>query len=263
MMMNIPFVKMQALGNDFVIMENRFPHGVEAEFFRYLADRRRGIGCDQILIWRQVPDSVTEMEIYNADGSQAEACGNGARCVAWLLMRQNGEETTALRVGPRLLWAKSVGPNLVEVDMGNADLDEEGSQQASKLFKERAVVVSLGNPHLIFFEAHKTVDEQRALFERAQASSLFPKGVNVEFAERLSNQHLATTLWERGVGATQACGSGACAVAYAAKMRGYSHAHVTVSMPGGDVTVEIGNTVKLTGEISFVFRGEIDYNQHG
>lgn len=262
--MNLPFIKMQALGNDFIIFDRRSlpseTFAPDARALRQWADRRRGVGCDQILILKSSSEATAIMDIFNADGSPAEACGNGTRCAAWWLMQQCGQPTVTLQVGHRLLQAQAIGLNRVEVDIGLPFLDETYSKQAAELFGEEVAVVSVGNPHLVVFRHNLSVQEQQSFFEKVQDSALFLRGTNVEFVSVLTPQHLSLKIWERGVGPTQACGSGACAAAYASFIKKNGSSQVTVSMPGGDVTVRIEDTLKLAGEISFVFSGEIDYN---
>lgn len=256
------FFKMQALGNDFVLVDAR---GQEMETFlltppeiRRWGDRHLGIGFDQLLILRPSDSAEARMEIYNADGSEAGMCGNGARCAAWWLMEQSGRPFTTLQIGERIVEARATGLFQVQVDLGEAKIDLEASTRASAWLGGDAVVVSVGNPHLVVFAPKSSRLERERVFTEAQTHLFPPEGCNVEWVEEVLPHRLTLSLFERGVGVTLACGSGACAAATAAGSKHLCLSPVTVSMPGGEVVVEVGKTVKLSGAVWFVFTGNME-----
>ncbi|GHS94244.1 diaminopimelate epimerase [Alphaproteobacteria bacterium] len=263
MQKTLPFIKMQALANDFAVIDCRKHAFVPTpEALQTLAHRQRGIGCDQILLLYATPEADCLMTVYNADGSQAETCGNGARCVAWLEMQRNKTAKATLSVSGRLLHAEKVGEHRVSLEMGAATFAPECDAVLKKNFEEPSFVVSVGNPHLIFLTKRpckeKFFQEKRKKLTQLR---LFPQGINIEALQILEPQHLALQIFERGSGLTQACGSGACAAAALAREKGFCPASsFRVSMPGGDVDVTFRKQLILTGEAHFVFEGKIDYS---
>ncbi|MDR1907953.1 MAG: diaminopimelate epimerase [Holosporales bacterium] len=308
------FSKMQALGNDFVIVDLRASNAVtvDAPLAKWVSDRRRGVGCDQLLILKSSNSADLSMEIYNADGSVAEACGNGARCVAWLWMTQHDKREVSLQVHDRILHAWLKGEHGVSIDMGQPCFDEALTNQvrdnAFKGFEYRpdassvmgnnlnnseclfadeaynhskntisqinantggrtripwdasspATFVSMGNPHLVVESS--VVGDTCANDILSHTKEIFPDGVNIEWLRVLDSLNISIKIYERGVGETHACGTGACAAAVVAISSGRCESSVTVSMLGGQVDVSLGETAVLTGEVSFVFSGEIDYS---
>lgn len=259
--MKIHFIKMQALGNDFIVIDRRrqSPLHLPVETCRRWADRHLGIGADQILLLNPAEDAEATMEIYNADGSKAEACGNGTRCVAWWVMENAKTLGTTLRVGERLLKAQETGLNTVCVDMGTPEIEGEISQKVENTLETKAMVISMGNPHLVLWGRSFTQEVFNDLIGKIRNSSLFPGGINVDFVTVRGYQQIEMIPYERGSGFTKACGSGACAAAVTVIRQGLCLSPVTVAMPGGDVVIQYDSTVKLTGEVAFVFEGKIDY----
>ncbi|MFQ5581143.1 MAG: diaminopimelate epimerase [Mariprofundaceae bacterium] len=235
--MNTPFTKMQAQGNDFVILnglKDKLPD-IDEEFARNIAERRYGIGCDQLLILGKDKTSDARMRIFNNDGSEAANCGNGARCAGDLLMRQLKKDAVMIALADRTVHA-SKGENGIRVEMGAAMI--EGQTEAH-------VDVEIGNRHRVFFEMTENVPLDR----------------NVEIITGQVADHVYVDIIERGAGRTQACGSGACAVA-AAIWHVENHTRPqTIEMPGGNVTVS-GSLDKLIleGGVTMVYSGEYFLN---
>lgn len=264
---------MHGLGNDFVILDGR-ENGLNLliEQRRFIADRKRGVGCDQLIIIERSKNwsETNFMRIFNPDGSEAEACGNATRCVADLLMREDNVDSLVIETVAGSLNCWQEGEQMVRVDMGQPKL----LWQEIPLFKEcdtlhlplngDPVAVSMGNPHCVFFVDNiadkwgdKVVGEIGKEFE---TDPLFPKKTNVEFVEVLSPTHLKMRVWERVAGITQACGSGACAVAVAAIRRGLTERKMTVSLDGGDLIIDWPSDkapVHMTGPVSYVFDGSL------
>ncbi|MEO8811510.1 MAG: diaminopimelate epimerase [Caulobacteraceae bacterium] len=272
--MERPFVKMNGLGNDFVVA----PAGADAPFAptaaraRAIADRRRGIGCDQLIVVGPSRAADVAMRIWNADGAAVEACGNAARCVAWLAMEATGRDAARIETPAGTVEAHRAGPMAVTVDMGAPRLDwrdiplaREMDTREIDLTVNPAVrapgCVSMGNPHVVFFVAGSdpaAVEEIGTLIER---HPLFPRGVNVGFARILSPERIHLRVWERGAGMTKACGTGACAALVAAHRRGLAGRAATVEMDGGPLEIawrEADGHVLMTGPVAVEFTGRLE-----
>jgi diaminopimelate epimerase len=271
------FLKMHGLGNDFAIFDARtFPLALDGASARAIADRRRGIGCDQVIVMESAKGANAFMRIFNADGGEVESCGNAARCVAYLLMAE--AETDHVRIettgGP--LLCRNAPDGTVTVDMGAPHLDWREIPMAQAVdtssfaldvpgSKETALAnaaaVSVGNPHCVLFVDDVEQAPVGSLGPAIERHPWFPLRTNVEFVERRGPRRLRMRVWERGAGITRACGSGACAVAVAASVRGLVERNVTVELDGGDLQIEWreeDDHVLMTGPVGFSFAGEVD-----
>ena len=265
----IPFVKAQGLGNDFVVLDAlRDPPPADPPAFARLAcDRRLGVGGDGLLLLDRGDAAPFRMRMWNPDGSESEMCGNGLRCAAALL-RERGYapgESVAIETGAGVLRARFVGEG-VAVEMGTARLARgeigmagppDESFVEADLDGRTATAVSMGNPHLVLFvPAVDAVDleGEGSLLER---HPLFPSRTNVHFAQVLAPGRVRVRVWERGAGATLACGTGACAVAVAGVETGRLAPDVVVELPGGPLSVRVdaARRVVMTGEARIVFEG--------
>ncbi|MDR1208215.1 MAG: diaminopimelate epimerase [Holosporales bacterium] len=271
--MIIAFQKMQALGNDFVILnaiaQDFLEEIIDSAFIKNIADRHLGVGCDQVLVIKNSSCADIAMSIYNPDASHAMACGNGARCVASLWMEKTQKSLISIQVCERVLRAwKSTESNQfsqkrseeklqdrpnISVDMSQPTFDASLTKKIQE--KIPATFVSLGNPHIV---VERSVDDLD--FVVNAASKIFPDGVNIEWLTVIDEHCISIDIHERGVGPTNACGTGACAAAVVAISKGYCKSPVVVSMQGGDVRVDFDETIVLTGGTSFVFEGKIDYS---
>jgi diaminopimelate epimerase len=273
------FLKMHGLGNDFVIFDARdgaLP--VTAAQVKGMADRRFGIGCDTVvIIGPGGADSDASLRFLNADGGEVESCGNATRCVARLLMDERGLSRVKLSSRGGMLTCINAGKGLVEVDMGPARLEwneiplaERRDTLGFDLPLEGQVVpvsaVSMGNPHCVIFVADADKAPVAQLGPRIEVHPLFPKKVNVEFVSVISPEKLRMRVWERGVGITLACGTGACAAAVAAARRGLAGRKVEVVLDGGSLTIdwrEDDGHVIMTGPTAITFRGQVDLRTYG
>lgn len=269
------FVKMQGLGNDFIVFDARTQaFALERDGIRALCDRRLGIGADMVIIIeppRNVADADVFMGIFNFDGSEVGACGNATRCVAGLLMAQMGASQLIIETQAGRLVAEKSGNGQVSVDMGKAHLDWQKIPLSYSKNTENfeingvhvppAVAVNMGNPHAIFFVEDVVAVDLEGLGPLVENHALFPERTNVEFAQVLSPTHLRMRVWERGVGVTPACGTGACASAVAAIRRGLIEGRrARVTLDGGDLDIlwrEADGHVVMTGPWAEVYRGEI------
>ena len=244
-----PFLKMHGAGNDFVVVDARDrPAAFDAATVRRIADRRRGVGCDQLIVIE--PDAAGAdafMRILNADGSEAGACGNAARCIAALIAEETGARSLTIRTAAGLLTAEIIGPHLVEVDMGapgldwtdiplNGPADTLHLKLAMGLVQDPAAC-SMGNPHATFFVIDLASLPIETLGPALERSRLFPRRANIGFAQVVAPDRILLRVWERGVGLTLACGSGACAALVNAHRRGLTERRATLELDGGELTI--------------------------
>jgi diaminopimelate epimerase len=247
--MSLAFLKMHGAGNDFVVLDAReTPIAIAPATARHIADRRLGIGCDQIVIIEPDPAGAAAfMRILNADGSDSATCGNATRCVAALIAEETGARRLTIRTTAGLLPAEILGPGLVEVDMGIPGLewgDIPLSGPADTLHLKLAMgpvedpaACSMGNPHATFFVedlAHLQIPSIGPVLERAK---IFPERANIGFAHIEAPDRIRLRVWERGAGLTLACGSGACAALVNAHRRGLATRRAQLLLDGGELTI--------------------------
>ena len=267
----IPFLKMHGLGNDFAVFDARKQGlALDPATARAIADRRRGIGCDQVIVIAKAEGADAAMRIFNADGGEVESCGNAARCVARLLMEELDRNTVRIETPGGSLVCTDASGGLVTVDMGapvlvwdkvplSCPADTNRFMLSVDGTSHAVAVVSMGNPHCVLFVDDAEVAPVASLGPRIETHPMFPNRTNVEFVSVRDRSHLRMRVWERGAGITQACGSGACAVAVAAHRRGLTGAKVEVELDGGRLTIELRDGhVFMTGPAALSFRGEID-----
>lgn len=267
----IKFIKMHGLGNDFVIIDQREEREALPEaLIRHIADRRAGVGCDQVIVMEPSGKADLYMRIYNPDGSEAGACGNATRCVADLFMKECERDVCTVETVSGLLPCKRAGDHVC-VDMGAPkDINEHlPPTLIHLLFKEggmeggmniSAVAVNMGNPHCVFFVDDVESLPLEEIGPEVEHHDCFPDRTNVEFVQVLSPEKLRMRVWERGAGITSACGSGACAALVAAATRGLSGRKAEIILDGGVLTLEWRESdahVLMTGPVAYVFKGEI------
>ncbi len=273
------FRKMNGLGNDFVVLDLRAaPLALSESQTRAIADRRTGIGCDQ-LITIEPPRAGGDafMGIRNADGSSVGACGNATRCVGRLLMDETGRNEIRLETPSGPVVCFDAGEGRITVDMGEPRLKWDEIPLSEEFRDTRAIelevgplgapvmhspaVVNMGNPHAIFFVKDADAIDLGKIGPMLEHHPLFPERANISVAEVLSPTHIRLKVWERGAGLTRACGTGACAAAVAAARKRLTERKVTVTLPGGDLDIEwreADNHVYMTGPVEFEFEGDLD-----
>ena len=264
------FAKMHGLGNDFVILDwrNDPDRRVPAAAAQRLADRKLGIGCDQILVIRPSQEADIRMDILNQDGSLSGACGNGTRCVADLVMAETGADRISIVTDGGMLSAWRAADDQISVDMGPVFTGWQDVPLAESMDTLHvplgvaglpdAVCHALGNPHaVVFVEDAEGLDLAR-LGPQVEQSSLFPDRVNLSVLSRRDDGSFRMRVWERGVGITMACGSGACASGVAIARRGLGGDVNKIVMDGGAVTIawqrDNGHVV-MTGPVAYVASG--------
>ncbi len=275
--MKLAFVKMHGIGNDFVLVDNMsLKLDLGAEQIRLLADRRRGIGCDQLLMVEPAdgPDADVRARIFNQDGSESGQCGNGLRCLAAYL-RDSGIATgdhIAIEAGQGTVRARLANHRVVTMDMGTPRFEP---REIPFLAEARAAsydiqvgsrrleigAVSMGNPHALIRVDDCESAPVQELGPAVQSLEEFPEGVNVGFMQVLDDTRVRLRVFERGVGETLACGSGACAAVAVGRVRGWLGSRVSVTLPGGELTVDWdreGQPVWLTGPTQHAFEGEFE-----
>lgn len=273
----LPFRKMHGLGNDFIVLDGRTDPralALDPARVRALADRRAGIGCDQLIVIAppRDPAAAALMRIFNADGSEVAACGNATRCVAWLLMEQNGAPRVTIETEAGLLRAEARGGERVAVDMGPARLGWDEIPLARPLDTLHLplaagpladpVAVGMGNPHAVFFVADAEAIDLAALGPGLEYDPLFPARCNIEVAQILPAAapecgRIRMRVWERGAGITPACGTGACATLVAAARRGLTPRRAELILDGGSLEIAWGEDghVLMTGPVATSFTG--------
>ncbi|GMV61054.1 MAG: diaminopimelate epimerase [Parvibaculum sp.] len=273
------FLKMNGLGNDFVVLDlRREPLALTDALARAIADREKGIGCDQLITIEEPRHGGDAfMGIRNQDGGTVEACGNAARCIGKLILDETGKDAVVIEtLGGDTVATRADGGNIT-VDMGAPRLRWDEIPLSEEFQDTRGIeleigplgnpimhspgVVNVGNPHAVFFvEDADAIDLERS-GPMLEHHPLFPERANISVAQVLSPTHLKLRTWERGVGLTRACGTAACAATVAAIRRRKTEREITVSLPGGDLTVEwreADNHIYMTGPVMLDYEGELD-----
>lgn len=265
------FIKMHGLGNDFVVFDARItPISLSRECLIAIADRRTGIGCDQIITLEPSKSADLTMRIHNSDGGEAEACGNAARCVAKLVMKEKKSNSAIIQVASALLHAYGNTDGLISVDMGMPkfhwkEIPLSSPQDTLHMRLERdaltdPVAINMGNPHAVFFVRDVTRVPLERLGPDLENHSIFPERANIGVAEVRSQKEIRLRVWERGAGLTPACGTGACAALVAAHQRNLCDREAEIHVDGGAMHVEWKDNdhVLLTGPATLAFVGEVD-----
>ena len=265
------FLKMHGLGNDFAVFEQQAgERAFTYEQIRDLADRKTGIGFDQMIVLSGANDADIFMKIYNADGGEVGACGNASRCVGELLMTRTGKDSIVIKTETGLVKASRAGAGQVCVDMGQPRFAWAGIPLAQEMdtlsldYEKNGLsqpcAVNMGNPHAVFFVEDVAAVDLETIGPVIETDSLFPERINVEVVQVLSKNRLRMRVWERGAGITRSCGTGACAAAVAANRRGLTGRKVSVVLDGGELDIdwnEKDDHVLMTGAVVTVYKGEL------
>jgi len=273
----LKFRKMNGLGNDFVVVDARARGlSLAPEAVRAIADRKEGIGCDQLISLEPSDKADVFMRIWNADGGEVAACGNAARCVAGLIAGEQGRPQVTIETEDQVLGAAVAGDNSVTIDMGVPRLAWDEIPLAEPFHDTRRIelqagpidapvlhspaVVNVGNPHALFFVDDVEAIDLGRIGPMLEHHPLFPERANISLVQVLSPEHLKIRTWERGAGVTRACGTAACASAVAAIRRALTGRKVKVALPGGDLVIEWRESdghVLMTGPYALDFEGTL------
>ncbi|PIE44849.1 MAG: diaminopimelate epimerase [Gammaproteobacteria bacterium] len=278
-MNKIKFSKMHGLGNDFMVVDaTAEAFSLTAQQINYLGNRKTGVGFDQLLVVEPADTAGVDFNyrIFNTDGSEVEHCGNGARCFAKFVKDKgiSNKKQLIVKVKKGLISIRYQDDDHIEVDMGQPVLtpSEVPFMYSPDVYQNRyelvlgkdklpASVLSMGNPHVIFFVSNLWQLSLTELGTIIQQSSYFPQSVNVNFVEIIDKSHIELRTYERGVGETDACGTGACASAFAAAEIGAAKLPISVKMRGGELAIHIDEKQHLfmTGPARWAFDAEITY----
>lgn len=268
-MRKLPFIKMDGLGNDFVIIDNRDGSAaLAADEIVAIGNRKTGVGFDQLIMLERSDKAAVKILFFNADGSRAGACGNGSRCTGKLLMDEQGGNLVEMEApdGKILTAFRETADGSVTVNMGHPRLDwneiplvRETDTLSVHLSDDLpdAVCVSMGNPHAVFFISGAETFDVARLGPGIEHHPMFPERTNVEFAEIIRPDLIRMRVWERGTGITEACGTGACATLVAAVRRGLSARRAEIKMDGGSLWIEWNDKsdILMTGPTHCAFTG--------
>lgn len=266
-----PFLKMNGLGNDFVVVDARnsaFP--VTEAQARAIADRTSGIGCDQLIVLETSDSADVTMRIWNAEGGEVESCGNASRCIADLVMAETGADTATIMTKGGFLTARKAGDKLVTIDQGSPRFGWKDIPLSEPFADTRHIelqigpidkplihspsVVNVGNPHCIFWVDDLDVVDLGKVGPMIENHPLFPQRTNVELAKVVARDHVILKVWERGAGLTKACGTAACAVMAAGFRIRVIDPKCRISLPGGDLFMAVNEDnghVLMTGPVSY------------
>lgn len=260
----LPFMKMHGLGNDFVVLDARSSRiDVTSALAKALGDRHRGVGFDQLAVMTQSNDGL-HLTFYNADGSEAGACGNATRCIARYVMQETGQSELQLITERGELQARDAGQGITSVNMGHPQLDWHDVPLSRELdtlalpIEGAPVATGMGNPHCTFFVDDVTAIDLTAFGSAHEHHPLYPERTNVQVAQIIGPDHIRMRVWERGVGITLASGSSSCATAVAAARRGLTGRAVQIDLDGGTLSVDWREDgVWMTGPTAHVFSGTL------
>ena len=272
--MDIKAFKMDGLGNDFVIIDQRDQDlSLSKDQIIKICDRKY-IGCDQLILIKKNSKIDADLEFYNSDGSVSMACGNGTRCVADLLSKENDKKEIIIWTAGGVLKSKILGNNLVETEIGvsktnwkeiplskNLDTKNLNIKILDKNNKEHTggTAINVGNPHVVFFVGDIEDYNLEKIGPEIENHKLFPEKCNVTIAKVISNNLIKVRVWERGAGLTKACGTAACATAVAAYMNNLVEKNVDIEFTLGKLSIYIDkdNSVHMKGPVSDIKKIEI------
>lgn len=271
------FRKMNGLGNDFVVFDARKRAiAMDEAKARAIADRRTGIGCDQLIVLEPSAKADVTMRIWNNEGGEVESCGNATRCIADILFDEKKSTRATIDTKGGFLVAEKGGEKLVTVDMGKPRFDWQDIPLSEKFHDTRYIdlhvgpvdaplidrpsVVNVGNPHCIFWVKDLDVVDLAKVGPMLEHHPLFPKRANITLARIDDRGHAVIKVWERGAGLTKACGTAACAVMAAGHRLKRLDDKATITLPGGDLFMEIRESdghVIMTGPVAYEFEGDL------
>jgi len=273
--MDIKAFKMDGLGNDFVIIDQRSQnYNLTKDQIIKICDRKF-IGCDQLILIQKSDEKDAGLEFYNSDGSISGACGNGTRCVADLLSKENNDKEITLRTSSGVLKSQILGSNLVETEIGipktnwdeiplNKNLDTKNLNikivNKNNIEHMGGTAVNVGNPHIIFFVDNIEDYDLKKIGPEIENHNYFPEKCNVTLAKIINKKLIKVKVWERGAGLTKACGTAACATVVAANINGLTDKTTDIEFSLGKLSISIdeNNSVHMKGPVSDIKNIEIN-----
>lgn len=271
----IPFRKMNGLGNDFVVLDARAqPLVISENAAKAIADRKTGIGCDQLIVLEKSSGYDVRMRIWNAEGGEVQSCGNASRCIADLLFDENDTNTATISTKGGMLIASKAGDKMVTIDQGLPKFGWKDIPLSEAFADTRHIemqygpidhplihspsVVNVGNPHCIFWVDDLDVVDLGRAGPMLENHPLFPERANISFAKVLARDHIILRVWERGAGLTKACGTAACATMAAGHRIKIIDDKCRITLPGGDLHMAVRESdghVMMTGPVAYEFDG--------
>ena len=275
--MSLPFRKMNGLGNDFVVLDARErPIAISESQARAIADRKAGIGCDQLIVLEKSPVADVRMRIWNAEGGEVPSCGNASRCIADLIFDELKTDVATIETKGGFLSAKKAGVHLVTIDQGKPKFGWKDIPLSEAFPDTRHIelqigpidkpllhspsVVNVGNPHCIFWVDDLDVVDLAKAGPMLENHPLFPERANISLAKVVARDHVLLKVWERGTGLTLACGTAACATMAAGYRIKIINSKCIITLPGGDlfmVVNEENGHVLMTGPAALDFEGNL------
>ena len=265
--MEFKAIKTDGLGNDFVIIDQRKDDiSLSNDQIVKICDRKF-IGCDQVIFIKKDSNSDAELEFYNSDGSRSGACGNGTRCVAYLLSKENNKNEIKVSVASKILESKILENNQVETTIGKPKMNwneiplsknSDTKNLKLKLFDNEnkesigGIAINVGNPHVVFFVENLDNFNLEKIGPEIENHELFPERCNVTLAKKISSNLLKIKVWERGAGLTKACGTAACATAVAANLENIANSKTEIEFSMGKLLISIdeNNNISMRGPVS-------------
>ena len=271
----IPFRKMNGLGNDFVVLDARArPIAVTEKSAKAISDRKSGIGCDQLIVLEKSADFDVRMRVWNAEGGEVQSCGNASRCIADLLFDETSKNTATISTKGGLLMASKAGEKMVTVDQGVPKFGWKDIPLSEPFSDTRHIelqygpidhpsihspsVVNVGNPHCIFWVDDLDVVDLSRAGPMLENHPLFPERANISFAKVVARDHIFLRVWERGAGLTKACGTAACATMAAGHRIKIIDDKCRITLPGGDLSMAVRESdghILMTGPVAYEFDG--------
>jgi diaminopimelate epimerase len=275
--MSLPFRKMNGLGNDFVVLDARErPIAISETQARAIADRKAGIGCDQLIVLEKSPVADVRMRIWNAEGGEVPSCGNASRCIADLIFDELQTDVATIETKGGLLSAQKAGVHLVTIDQGKPKFDWKDIPLSEAFPDTRHIelqigpidkpllhspsVVNVGNPHCIFWVDDLDVVDLARVGPMLENHPLFPERANISLAKVVARDHVLLKVWERGTGLTRACGTAACATMAAGHRIKIINSKCRITLPGGDLFMAVhedNGHVLMTGPAALDFEGNL------
>ncbi len=261
--------KMDGLGNNFLIIDRR-QNSLEISKEKIVSLANKKISFDQLITLEKKEDDMYPIKIFNPDGIEVTACGNGSRCIAYLISQENKQKRILIKTKERVLNAEIVGKQNVKINMGKVKFNWEEVPLSKKMNTEQISIdflgkehghgfcLNVGNPHIIFFVKDCFKINLRELGPKIENYKYFPERTNVTFAQALDKKNIKVNVWERGAGQTKACGTAACATAVAASVKGLADKNLNILFREGNLQIDYEEEIFMTGSVSEVKKVSLD-----